>query len=200
MLCCVQVIQSISECVFRHVKVLQDKPDQTPPADWKRPYWRHDPTSGRWTAPLPYDQPGGEEQHKVWVYKHQLSTLRKTVWIKQETPFVNLNESIKSAENQIICVHRITLTPPLSHFTLTLIASDMPFSARPSPLPEDRVYWIRNLQEFPSVWIVAQNQYRSSISPCSQPWRRSCCSANFKPRLFSCTTSAICLKESLKKY
>lgn len=34
------------------------------------------------------------------------------------------------------------LTPPLSHFTLTLMASDMPFSARPSPLPaetEDRV-------------------------------------------------------------
>lgn len=31
----------------------------------------------------------------------------------------------------------MSLTPPLSHFTLTLIASDMPFSARPSPLPED---------------------------------------------------------------
>lgn len=27
------------------------------------------------------------------------------------------------------------LTPPLSHFTLTLIASEMPFSAFPRPLP-----------------------------------------------------------------
>lgn len=41
-----------------------DLPDQTPLADSKRPYWKHDPTSGRWTAPLPYDQPGREEQHE----------------------------------------------------------------------------------------------------------------------------------------
>lgn len=43
-------------------------------------------------------------------------------------------------------LHHCTLTPPLSHFTLTLIASDMPFSARPSPLPEDRVDRVKHLR------------------------------------------------------
>lgn len=34
---------------------------------------------------------------------------------------------------------QMTLTPPLSHLTLTLIASDMPFAARPRPLPKSTV-------------------------------------------------------------
>lgn len=94
-------------------------------------------------------------------------------------------------------MYHCTLTPPLSHFTLTLIASDMPFSARPSPLPEGRVDSVRKLFLPYLRWLDCCTKQTKSILPCSQPWRRSCCSANFKPRLFSCTTSAIYAKDSL---
>lgn len=50
-------------------KILQTEPDDTsclpdqiPPAGWTRPCWRHDPTSGRWTDRLPYDQTKAEKQ------------------------------------------------------------------------------------------------------------------------------------------
>lgn len=80
----------------------------------------------------------------------------------------------------------IILTPPLSHFTLTLIASEMPFSALPRPLPI-KVTWQQQLvNQYPPI---EASTLIYLISPCSQPWRRSCCSANFSPRLFS---SAVC--------
>lgn len=38
------------------------------------------------------------------------------------------------------------LTPPLPHFTFTLMGSDMPFSARPRPFPAERAGSVARLQ------------------------------------------------------
>lgn len=60
-------------CVFSFLNL----PDQIPPADWRRPYWRHDPTSGRWTAPLPCGQPDGEEKQASELLQTMKSRLNQ---------------------------------------------------------------------------------------------------------------------------
>lgn len=152
-----------------------NSPDRIPPADWKTPCWRHDPTSGRWTARPPCGQP--EEPH---------TSQRGSDWSSHRWTISRLTWERNAGYKQE------WLTPPLSHLTLTLMASDMPFSARPSPLPADRADPMRS--SHPDVTHQTWRDWIPVFLPCSQPWRRSCCSANFKPRLFSSTTSAICLK------
>lgn len=146
---------------FRHPLIsifLWSLPDQIPPADWTRPCWRHDPTSGRWTDLLPCDQTKAKEEH--------------------------FNLKLKGRENG--CRRDVmSLTPPLLHLTLTLMASEIPFSARPRPLPVCSIKTVE-LQCYKMYFKT-----HDRLPPCSQPWRRSCCSANFKPRLFSWTISAI---------
>lgn len=115
MLCWVAVSACLTVCCSGISRT--DSPDQTAPADWTKPYWRHDPTSGRWTDPLPCDQPGRKE------------------------PPISLENKFTPPQWQMrrnAAKKQIALTPPLSHFTLTLMASGKPFSPRPSPLPEER--------------------------------------------------------------
>lgn len=161
-----------------------NSPDQTPPADWKRPYWRHDPTSGRWTALLPYGRPDTEDKRESTKnHLQKMMKFRLNQWqMCTSNPFKMREIKPNATHSSFVAFHF-----DLDSFWYAIFSSPQSFTCGQSGLSEKPAL----------VYDTLIHNTDQSILPCSQPWRRSCCSANFKPRLFSCTTSAICVKRTV---